>query len=106
MIPSGLGGGNSFVGVSDEVIYDFWGAVPEYIASVQVDGNHTIVTIEQESGYPTNEAVFFIASGDEEPNTVCVATIACGSIRFDLCLLKDTGLSIRCVKDYNYADLF
>ena len=105
VIPSGLGGGNSFVGVSDEVIYDFWGAVPEYIASVQVDGNHTIVTIEQESGYPTNEAVFFIASGDEEPNTVCVATIACGSVRFDLCLLKDTGLSIRCVKDYNYADI-
>ena len=105
VIPSGLGGGNSFVGVSDEVIYDFWGAVPEHIQSVQVDGNHTIVTIEQESGYPTNEAVFFIASGDEEPNTVCVATIACGSVRFDLCLLKDTGLSIRCVKDYNYADI-
>ena len=105
VIPSGFGGRNDFTGVSDEVVYDFWGAVPEYRESRQVNGNHTIVTIEQESGYPTNDAVFFIATGDEDPNGVLVAIIACGSVRFDFIFPKNNGYSIRCVKDYNYADI-
>lgn len=105
VIPSGFGGRNDFTGVSDEVVYDFWGAVPEYRESRQVNGNHTIVTIEQESGYPINDAVFFIATGDEDPNGVLVAIIACGSVRFDFVFPKNNGYSIRCVKDYNYADI-
>ena len=105
MIPSGFGGGDGFVGVSDDVVYDFWGVVPEHIQSVQVDGNTTVVTIEQEGGYPSNDAIFHVATGDDEPNTVCVAAISCGVVRFDICLPKSDGYSIRCVKDYNYADI-
>ena len=105
VIPSGFGGQNDFVGVSDEVVYDFWGAVPEHIQNVQVNGNTTVVTIVQEGGYPTNNAIFHIATRDDEPNTVCIAAISCGVVRFDTCLPKNTGFSIRCVKDYNYADI-
>jgi uncharacterized protein (TIGR02145 family) len=105
VIPSGFGGGDGFVGVSDDVVYDFWGVVPEHIQSVQVDGNTTVVTIEQEGGYPSNDAIFHVATGDDEPNTVCVAAISCGVVRFDICLPKSDGYSIRCVKDYNYADI-
>ena len=105
VIPSGFGGGDGFVGVSDDVVYDFWGVVPEHIQSVHVDGNTTVVTIEQEGGYPSNDAIFHVATGDDEPNTVCIAAISCGVVRFDICLPKSDGYSIRCVKDYNYADI-
>ena len=104
-IPSGFGGSNDFAGVSEEMIYDFWGVMHDYRYSYQVNGNQIVVITEEEGGYPLNSANFYIATRDEYPNTICIATINCYGIGFDICVLKDNGFAIRCVKDYNYADI-